>query len=90
MVDEPTSTEDRLEVYQIRITGHLDDEWTDWFGGATVTREEGGNTLLICRGIDQAALHGLLRQIRDLGVPLISVNRIGPPVTTHYPSTATT
>ena len=90
MVDEPTSTEDRLEVYQIRITGHLDDEWTDWFGGAIVTREEGGNTLLICQGIDQAALHGLLRQIRDLGVPLISVNRIGPSVTTNYRSTATT
>ncbi len=89
MVDE-ISTEDRLEIYQIRVTGHLDDQWTDWFGGATVTREEGGNTLLICRVIDQAALHGLLRQIRDLGVPLISVNRIAPSVTTNYQSTTTT
>ena len=90
MEDEPSPTENRPEIYQIRITGHLDDEWTDWFGGATVTREEDGYTLLICRVIDQAALHGLLRQIRDLGVPLISVNRIGPSVTTHYRSTATT
>jgi hypothetical protein len=65
-------------VYQIRIEGHLGNQWTDWFGGVNITLESNGNTLLICRGIDQAALHGLLKKVRDLGMPLISVNQIDP------------
>jgi hypothetical protein len=65
-------------VYQIRIKGHLGDQWTEWFGGVTITLETNGNTLLRCTGIDQAALHGLLKKVRDLGMPLISVNRIDP------------
>jgi hypothetical protein len=66
---------DDSAVYQIRITGHLGSQWADWFGGLTITLEENGETLLTGPVIDQAALHGLLRKVRDLGVPLISVNR---------------
>ncbi len=62
-------------IYQIRIKGHLGAQWTDWFGGLTITLEEGGETLLTCPVADQAALHGLLRKVRDLGLPLISVTR---------------
>jgi len=65
-------------VYEIRIKGQLDDRWADWFGGLTITLEEDGNTLLTGPVIDQAALHGLLRKVRDLGMPLISVNRVQP------------
>ena len=61
-------------VYQIRIKGHLDREWTDWFAGLTITLEEDGNTLLAGPVVDQAALHGLLRKVRDLGLPLVSVS----------------
>ena len=61
------------KVYQIRIKGHLGPGWTDWFGGLTVTLEEDGDTLLTGPVVDQAALHGLLRKVRDLGLPLISV-----------------
>src|ERR1043165_1496300 len=61
-------------LYEIRIKGHLDDRWADWFGGLTLTREDNGETLLAGEVVDQAALHGLLRQVRDLGMPLISVS----------------
>lgn len=69
---------DQPLVYEVRLKGHLDDGWNDWFGGVTVTQEEDGTTVLTCQVIDQAALHGLLRQIRDLGLPLISANQIEP------------
>ncbi len=62
-------------IYQIRIKGHLGPQWADWFGGLTITLEEGGETLLTCPVADQAALYGLLRKVRDLGLPLISVTR---------------
>jgi len=65
-------------VYQIRIKGHLGRQWTDWFGGLTITREDNDDTLLTGPVVDQAALHGLLRKVRDLGMPLLSVNRIKP------------
>lgn len=69
---------DKPMVYQISIKGHLGPQWTDWFEGLTITLEEDGNTLLTGTVIDQAALHGLLKKVRDLGMPLISVNRANP------------
>jgi hypothetical protein len=65
-------------IYQIRIKGHLDRQWTHWFEGLTITLEEDGNTLLSGPVADQAALHGLLKKVRDLGMPLVSVNRVEP------------
>jgi hypothetical protein len=65
-------------VYQIRIKGHLGRQWTDWFGGLTITLEDNGETLLTGPVVDQAALHGVLRKVRDLGMPLLSVSRVRP------------
>lgn len=65
-------------VYQIRLHGHLGSQWTDWFGGLTIALEENGDTLLTGPVVDQAALHGLLKKVRDLGMPLVSVIRIDP------------
>jgi len=59
-------------VYQIRIKGHLDPQWREWFEGLTLTLEDNGDTLLTGPVADQAALHGLLKKIRDLGLPLVS------------------
>ncbi len=60
--------------YHVRIQGELGLEWADWFEGAAVSREGDGVTLLTCTVADQAALHGLLRKLRDLGLPLLSIN----------------
>jgi hypothetical protein len=65
-------------VYQIRIRGHLDSQWADWFEGLTITLEEDGDTLLTGPVIDQAALHGLLKKVRDFGMTLVSVNQLPP------------
>ena len=65
-------------VYQIRLKGHLGSQWTDWFGGLTITLEEDGDTLLTGPVVDQAALYGLLKKVRDLGMPLVSVNCVEP------------
>ena len=65
-------------VYQIRIKGHLGYQWTTWFAGLTITLEDSGETLLTGQVVDQAALHGLLKKVRDLGMPLLSVNRVKP------------
>ena len=70
---------DRPMIYQIRIEGHLGPRWTAWFGGMTITPEENGETLLTGLVEDQAALHGLLRKVRDLGMPLIAAIRVEPP-----------
>lgn len=63
-------------LYEIRIAGHLSPQWMDWFEGLTITLEEDGTTLLSGSVADQAALHGLLKKVRDLGMPLVSVNQI--------------
>lgn len=63
-------------IYEFRIKGHLSSEWVDWFEGLTITLGENGETLLTGPVADQAALHGLLKKVRDLGMPLLSVNRI--------------
>ena len=67
---------DQPAIYHIRLKGHLGDQWTDWFGGLSITLEDNGDTLLAGLVVDQAALHGLLRQVRDLGMPLLSVIRV--------------
>ncbi|MEC5180539.1 hypothetical protein [Arthrobacter sp. CG_A4] len=59
--------------YEIRFEGQLDQRWSDWFEGFTLINDSGGNTILTGPVIDQAALHGLLRRVGDLGVTLISV-----------------
>ncbi len=63
-------------VYQIRIKGHLGRQWTNWFEGLTITALDNGETLLTGSVVDQAALHGLLKKVRDLAMPLLSVNRV--------------
>jgi hypothetical protein len=68
MIDKP-----HIDFYEIRLKGHLDTQWMAWFDGLTITLDENGNTLLSGPVADQSALHGLLRKVRDLGMPLISV-----------------
>ena len=74
------STEDHHEpgLYEIRIKGHLDNRWADWFEDLTITAQDLGETLLTGPVVDQAALHGLLRKVCDLGMPLLSVTRVRP------------
>ncbi len=85
MSDKQTFDEkhNQHQCYEIRLKGHLDDRWTDWFEGLTITLEEDGDTLLTGPVVDQAALHGLLKKVRDLGMPLVSVSPVepGPPTT---------
>ena len=72
----PTTDPGQPMIYEIRIKGHLGLEWTDWFGGLSITLEDNGDTLLTGPVVDQAALHGVLRKVRDLGLPLLSVTRL--------------
>jgi len=69
---------EKQAVYQIRVKGNLDKKWSDWFDGFTIAPQADDETLLTGPVADQAALHGLLSKIRDLGLPLVSVNRIEP------------
>ena len=64
--------------YEIRVKGHLDTRWAAWFDGVTLTTGSDGTTVIDCQVADQAALHGLLQKIRDLGLLLISVNHVDP------------
>ena len=70
-------SQSRPMVYQIRIKGHLGSRWLEWFEGLTITLEADGNSLLTGVLVDQSALHGILKRIRDLGMPLLSVNSTG-------------
>ncbi len=80
MSDKQTFDEknNQPQCYEIRLKGHLDDRWAEWFEGLTITLEEDGDTLLTGPVIDQAALHGLLKKVRDLGLPLLSVSPVEP------------
>jgi hypothetical protein len=66
------------DIYCITIKGHLDDEWSEWFDGLTVTLVDTGETILTGPIVDQTALHGLLSKIRDLGLPLLALTRLAP------------
>jgi hypothetical protein len=72
--------------YELRIEGHLDEHWSAWFGGLTLTREDDGTTTLRGAVTDQAELHGLLSKVRDLGTTLISVKTIDVPGRRHVGS----
>ena len=63
-------------AYQIRLEGHLGPQWAEWFDGMSITPDANGDTLLTGSLPDQAALHGLLKKVRDLGMTLVSINRI--------------
>jgi len=78
MSNTPDSTIDPSQpmVYQIRIEGRLGSQWADWFEGLAITPGDNGDTLLTGPVIDQAALHGLLKKVRDLGLPLLAVQRV--------------
>jgi len=75
MIDTQNSN---AKVYEIRLKGHLDARWVKWFDGMAITLDENGNTLLSGPVADQAALHGILKKVRDVGLPLISVNSVEP------------
>jgi hypothetical protein len=79
---EDHGNHDEPGLYEIRVKGHLDNKWAVLFGDMTLTLEENGDTLLVGPVADQAALHGLLRKVRDLGMPLISVTSNTPTHTT--------
>jgi len=68
---------DHTIIYQIRIRGHLDRRWSEWFDGMTISPEEDGTTLITGPVIDDAALYGLLKKVRDSGMQLLSVNQLG-------------
>jgi hypothetical protein len=78
MTERQNPTPERREAdrYEIRLTGHLDARWTDWFDGLSVSDDRDGTTVISGRIVDQAALHGLLQRVRDLGLPLVSVRRV--------------
>ena len=73
---DPKTDPSQPMIYQIRLQGHLGRQWADWFEGLTITLEDNGDTVLTGAVVDQAALHGLLRKARDLGILLLSVNRV--------------
>lgn len=77
-IQNPRRDPDQIALYQIRIKGHLGRQWTDWFEGLAISLEDNGDTLLSGPVVDQAALHGLLKKVRDLGMPLLSIIPVTP------------
>lgn len=69
---------DHAQRYEIRLKGHLDERWAEWFEGLVITLEGNGDTLLTGPVVDQAELHGLLKTVRDLGLPLLSISPVDP------------
>ncbi len=86
MTTNPTRPADDPPRYEIRLRGRLDPRWATWFDGMTLTTADDGTTALRGPVTDQAALHGLLQKVRDLGLPLLSVTPLDP----EHPRTATT
>jgi hypothetical protein len=88
MSNKLTSHQDLFQpmIYQIRIKGQLNNQWTDWFDGLTIALEEDGDTLLTGPVLDQAAMYGLLKKVRDLGLSLVSVCPVEPDPSTMTPS----
>lgn len=78
---QPTHHRPELGRYEVRVQGHLETRWAAWFDGMTLRHEPDGSTLLTGSIVDQAALHGLLQKVRDIGLPLLSVTRIDGPAT---------
>ena len=76
--DRANRPSQEVETYEIRLEGLLSDEWSDWFDGVAIAPDGRGGTVLTCRVADQAALHGVLRKVRDLGLRLLSIDRIEP------------
>jgi hypothetical protein len=70
-------------IYQIRVAGHLDPTWSAWFDGLAISQQPNGETLLVGPIVDQAALHGVLRKVSDLGLTLIAVTRVAAPDSEH-------
>jgi hypothetical protein len=83
-MDKPTSN---AKIYEIRLKGHLDDRWAEWFEGLSITLKSDGSTLLSGPLADQAALHGTLKKVRDLGLTLLSVNSVEADTDTHHKGT---
>lgn len=67
-----------MRIYEIRVKGHLEGRWSEWFDGLEITNLESGEALLSGEIMDQAALHGVLAKVRDLGLPLVAVTSLGP------------
>ena len=74
----PTGSRRENGYYEIRLSGHLDQRWSEWFDGLTLTHQSDGTTVLHGPVVDQTALHGLLQKVRDLGLPLVSVAQVAP------------
>ena len=78
MSERSTGHQHGAERYEIRIKGHLDSRWTAWFDGLSLAHESDGTTVIHGLVADQAALHGLLQKVRDVGLPLVSVTSVDP------------
>jgi hypothetical protein len=78
MSDTSTGNHNGAGWYEIRLKGHLDSRWAAWFDGLSLTHDSGGTTVISGPVLDQAALHGLLQRVRDVGIPLVSVAQIDP------------